>query len=143
MPIQYMIKCTATMKAGSGAFTEFVASCTEDPSRGAETTIQRIYPIKIITVLFPSAPTPDVTVKLYKEDVSGIIRPLVESLPASLLTKLVSVSGQLPYAFSRAGLPAVVLVNPMEKLRVVVTNQDAVGTSDVSVSFTLIAEKGI
>jgi len=143
MPIQYMIPCSATLPANAPAYTETVASCTEDPARGAETTIQRIYPIKIITVYFPTAPSPDVTVKLYKEDASGIIRPLVESLPASILTKLVTVSGQLPYAFSRAGQPAIVLVNPMEKLRVVVVNQSAVGTSAVSVSFTLIAEKGI
>jgi hypothetical protein len=143
MPIQYMIPCTATLTANASAFTEFVASCTEDPARGAETMIQRVYPIKIITVYFPSAPSPDVTVKLYKEDVTGIIRPLVESLPASILTKLVTVSGQLPYAFSKAGQPAIVLVNPMEKLIVKVVNQSAVGSSAVTVSFTLIAEKGI
>ena len=143
MPIQYMIQCTATLTANAPAFTEFTASCVEDPARGAETMIQRVYPIKIISVYFPTAPSPDVTVKLYKEDASGLVRPLVESLPASILTKLVSVSGQLPYAFSKSGQPAVVLVNPMEKLTVKVANLGAVGSSNVTVNFTLIAEKGM
>ena len=143
MPIQYMIQCSATLPANASAFTEITASCVEDPARGAESMIQRVYPIKIISVYFPTAPSPDVTVKLYKEDASGLVRPLVESLPASILTKLVSVSGQLPYAFSKSGQPAVVLVNPMEKLTVKVTNLSAVGSSNVTVNFTLIAEKGM
>jgi len=143
MPIQYMIPCTATLTANASAFTEFTAYCTEDPSRGAETMIQRVYPIKIITVLFQSAPTPDVLVRVYKEDASGIIRPLADSLPASLITRLVTVSGQLPYVFSRAGQPAMILVNAMEKLIVKVVNLANVGSSNVTVNFTIVAEKGI
>jgi len=143
MPIQYTIQCTATLTANASAFTEFTASCVEDPSRGAESMIQRVYPIRVITVYFPTAPTPDVVVRIYKEDASGLVRPVADSLPASMLAKLVTVSGQLPYAFSKAGQPAIILVNPMEKLIVKVANLSAVGSSNVQVSFTIVAEKGM
>jgi hypothetical protein len=142
MPIQYVIPCTATLTANASAFTEFTASCTEDASRGAETMIQRVYPIKIITVLFSTTPTPDVIVRIYKEDASGLIRPLSDSLPASLITRLISVSGQLPKVFHIFGEPAIILVNPMEKLIVRVAPLSNVGSSNVPVNFTLVAEKG-
>ena len=51
MPIQYVWTCTATIKANTPPYTEIGATCVEDPARGAENAIQRVYPIRIISIL--------------------------------------------------------------------------------------------
>jgi hypothetical protein len=142
MPIQYTIPCTATIKAGTPAYSEITANCVEDPVRGAESTILRVYPIKIITVLVPTAPSIDYVVRVKKESVDGIIRPLADSIPASLINKLVTVSGQLPAVFTRMGRPAIIYIAPMEKLSIHIVNLVAGGSADTTVSFSIVAEKG-
>jgi len=142
MPIPYTWTCTATIKAGQTAYSEISATCVEDPVRGGETVIQRVYPIKIITALVPSAPSIDYVVRVKKESVDGIIRPLADSIPASVINKLISVSGQLPAVFTRAGRPAIIYIAPMEKLLIYIVNLAAGGTADTPVSFSIVAEKG-
>jgi len=141
MPIPYTIVCSATIKAGTPAYSEIPVNCVEDPVRGAESVIQRVYPIKIITILVPTAPTTDYVVRVKKESIDGIIRPLADSIPASLINKLITVSGQLPAVFTRNGRPALVYVAPMEKLSIYIVNL-ASPSSDANISFHLIAEKG-
>jgi hypothetical protein len=141
MPIQYNILCTATIRANTQAFTEIPVACVEDPIRGAETQIQRNYPIKIITVLVPTAPRIDFVVRVKKESIDGIIRPLADSIPASLVNRLISVSGQLPAVFTRAGKPAIIYIAPMEKLSIFVVNLAPV-REDTPIEFTIVAEKG-
>jgi hypothetical protein len=141
MPIQYTWVCTATIKANTPAFSEIPAVCIEDPVRGAESALQRVYPIKIITVLVPSEPSVDYIVRVKKESVDGVIRPLADSIPASLISKLITVSGQLPSAFTRMGKPAIIYVAPMEKLSVFVVNLTS-ERADTTVTFHIIAEKG-
>jgi hypothetical protein len=142
MPIQYTIPCTATIRANTPAYSEIPVSCVEDPVRGAETVIQRVYPIKIITVLVPDAPPVDYVVRVKKESVDGIIRPLADSAPASILNKMITISGQPPVAFTRLGRPALVYVAPMERLSLYVVNLAPGRQSDVQVTFQLLAEKG-
>jgi len=142
MPIPYTLTCQATIKAGQPAYSEISASCVEDPVRGAETVIQRVYPIKIITVLVPSAPSIDYIVRIKKESVDGIIKPLADSIPASLINKLVTVSGQLPMVFTRNGRPAIIYVAPMEKLSIYIVNLASGESADTTVRFNVIAEKG-
>jgi hypothetical protein len=143
MPIQYNILCTATIKAGQPAFSEIPATCVEDPVRGAETQIQRNYPIKLITVLVPTAPRIDFVVRVKKESIDGIIRPVADSVPASLINRLITVSGQLPAVFTRAGKPAIIYIAPMEKLSIFIVNlAPGESSGDTPVSFTIVAEKG-
>jgi hypothetical protein len=144
MPIQYIWTCSATIKAGTKAYTETSVSCVEDPVRGAETSIQRVYPIVIDTVVVPSIPTaaPDFVVRVKKEGVDGIIRPLADSIPASILNKLLSTTGKVPDAFMEFGEPVSIYVAPMEKVYLFVVNLADAGTSDVTVSFNVVAEKG-
>jgi len=141
MPIPYTIVCTATIKANTPAYSEIPVNCVEDPVRGAESSIQRVYPIKIITVLASSAPSIDYVVRVKKESIDGIIRPLADSIPASLINRLVTVSGQLPAVFTKMGRPAIIYVAPMEKLSIYIVNL-ASPSSDTPVSFNIIAEKG-
>ena len=141
MPIPYTIVCTATIKANTPAYSEIPVACVEDPVRGAESVIQRVYPIKIVTVLVPSEPPIDYVVRIKKESVDGIIRPLADSIPASLISKLVTVSGQLPATFVRNGRPAIIYIAPMEKLSIYVVNL-ASSKEDVTVAFHVVAEKG-
>jgi hypothetical protein len=142
MTIQYTIQCTATIRANTPAYSEIPVACVEDPTRGAETVIQRIYPIKIITILVPSEPGVDYVVRVKKESIDGIIRPLADSIPARLISRLVTVSGQLPMVFTRYGRPAIIYVAPMEKLSIFVVNLEPARSSDVTVTFNIIAEKG-
>jgi hypothetical protein len=143
MPLQYTWVCQATIKAGAAEYTEFSATCVEDPLKGAEQVIQRNYRIQINTVMVPEAPAIDFVVRIKKEDASGIIMPKADSLPAKLLNKLLSVSGQIPNAFYRRGRPAVIQVLPMEKLYIFVVNLEPGGTADTTVKFQVIAEKGV
>jgi hypothetical protein len=142
MPIQYTWTCTATIKAAQPAFSEILASCVEDPADGARTIIQRVYPIKIITALVPADPAIDYVIRVKKESTDGIIRPLADSIPARLINKLISVSGQLPAVFTKAGRPAIIYVAPMEKIYIYIVNLAAGGSADTTVSFTIVAEKG-
>ena len=142
MPIPYTWTCTATIKAGQAAYSEILANCVEDPAEGAKSIIQRVYPIKLVTVLVPSAPSIDYVVRVKKESVDGIIRPLADSAPASLLNKLISVSGQPPAAFTKNGRPAIIYVAPMEKIYIYIVNLAAGGTADTPISFSIQAEKG-
>ena len=141
MPIQYTWICSATIPAGATTYSEIQASCVEDPVAGSEKVIQRIYPIQINTILVPTAPSIDYVVRIKKESRDGIIRPLADSLPASLINKLMSVSGQLPAVFTKFGKPAVIYIAPFEKVSVFVVNL-ASPTSATTVSFSIIAEKG-
>lgn len=145
MPIQYVWVCSASIPAGAKAYTKVSASCVEDPVRGAETAIQRVYPILIDTVLVPSIPSgaPDYVVRVEKEGVNGIIRPVADSVPASILNKLLSATGKVPDAFVQQGMPVSIYVAPMEKIYLsVVTLADYTGTSPLAVSFQVVAEKG-
>jgi len=141
MPIQYVIPCTATIRANTPAFTEITATCVEDPVRGAESVIQRVYPIKIITILVSGEPPVDYVVRVKKESVDGTIRQLADSIPASVLYRMITVSGQPPAAFTRLGRPALVRIAPMEKLSIFIVNL-ATTSADRTVSFQLLAEKG-
>jgi len=109
---------------------------------GAESIIQRVYPIKIITVLVPDAPPIDYVVRVKKESVDGIIRPLADSVSASILNKMITVSGQPPVAFTRNGRPAIIYIAPMEKLSLFVVNLRS-PDRDTTLSFQLLAEKGL
>ena len=145
MPIQYVWVCSAVLKAGAKAYTKVPVSCVEDPVRGAETAIQRVYPIMIDTVVVPSIPSgaPDYIVRVEKEGVDGIIRPLADSVPASILNKLLSATGKVPDAFMEYGEPVSIYVAPMEKVYLfVVTLADYTGTTDVTYTFQVVAEKG-
>ena len=142
MTIPYTWTCTATIKAGAPAYSEILASCVEDPAQGAQSIIQRVYPIDINTILVPSQPSVDYVVRIKKEGVDGVIRPLADSIPASLINKLMSVSGQLPMVFYQDGEPAVIYIAPMEKIYVYVVNLAPGGSADTTVSFQIIAEKG-
>jgi hypothetical protein len=81
-------------------------------------------------------------VRVKKESVDGIIKPLADSVPASLINKLMTVSGQLPMVFTRMGRPAIIYVAPMEKLSIFIVNLAAGGSADTTVSFSIVAEKG-
>jgi hypothetical protein len=142
MPIPYTWTCTATIKANTPAYSEILATCIEDPAQGAQSIIQRVYPIDINTVLVPSAPSIDYVVRIKKEGVDGVIRPLADSIPASLINKLMAVSGQLPSVFYQDGEPATIYIAPMEKIYIYIVNLSAGGTSDTTVSFQVVAEKG-
>jgi hypothetical protein len=141
MSISYTWTCTAAIRANTPAFAEIPVSCIEDPIRGAEPVIQRIYPIKIITILVPGEPPIDYVIRVKKESVDGIIRPLADSIPASLINKLITVSGQLPAVFTKNGRPAIIYIAPMERVSIYVVNL-APATADRTVSFNVIAEKG-
>jgi hypothetical protein len=143
MPLQYTWVCEATIPAGKGAYSEIDATCIEDPKKGAETVIQRNYRIQINTVMVPEAPAIDFVVRIKKEDASGIITPKADSLPAKLLNKLLSVSGQIPQAFYRRGRPAVIQVLPMEKVYIQIVNLEPGGTANTTVKFQILAEKGV
>jgi len=144
MPIQYVWVCSAVLKAGTKAYTETPVSCVEDPVRGAETAIQRVYPIVIDTVVVPSIPSgaPDYIVRVKKEGIDGIIRPLADSVPASILNRLLSATGKVPDAFMQLGEPVSIYVAPMEKVYLFLVNLADAGTSDVTISFQVVAEKG-
>jgi hypothetical protein len=144
MPIQYVWTCSAVLKRDTKAYTEVPVSCVEDPVRGAESAIQRIYPIIIDTIVIPSIPTgaPDYVVRVKKEGVNGIIRPLADSVPASILNRLLSTTGKVPDAFMEFGKPVSIYVAPMEKVYLFLVNLSDAGTSDVTISFQVIAEKG-
>jgi hypothetical protein len=141
MPIQYTWTCKADIPANTKAYTEVAVSCVEDPVRGSESVIQRIYPILIDTILVTTAPTVDYVVTIKKESVDGTIRPVATSIPASVLKELISVSGQLPFAFTDRGRPAVIYVAPMEKLSLFVIPLADVATA-TTVNFVVVAEKG-
>jgi hypothetical protein len=142
VPIPYSIKCTAVIKAGKEAFSEIPANCIEDPTRGAEAVIQRVYPIKVISVLVPSAPTIDYIVRFKKEGRDGVIRPLADTPPASQINKMITVSGAPPQVFSVRGKPAILYYASMEKLSVFIVNLATGGASDTTVEFIVLAEKG-
>jgi hypothetical protein len=142
MPIQYVWNCSVTLKANTPAYSEIPAQCIEDPSRGAESAIQRVYPIRIITILVPSEPEVDYVIRVKKEGLDGLIRQLSDSIPASQINKLMSVSGQLPAVFYYEGEPAIIEFDPMEKIYINVVNL-AQTSKDVTVSFTVVAEKGV
>ena len=142
MPIPYTFKCTAIIKAGKEAFSEIPATCVEDPAHGGETVIQRVYPIKIISVLVPSAPSIDYVIRFKKEGRDGVIRPLADTPPASQINKMITVSGAPPQVFSVRGKPALLYYAPMEKLSVFIVNLASGGASDVTVEFIVSAEKG-
>jgi hypothetical protein len=141
MPIQYTWTCKADIPANTKAYTEVAVSCVEDPVRGSESVIQRVYPIVIDTVLVPADPTVDFVVRVKKESVDGMVRPVADSIPAKVLYRLITVSGQLPFAFTDRGRPAVIYVAPMEKLSLFVLPLEDVATA-TTVNFAVIAEKG-
>lgn len=143
MPIPYTWICSATIPANTAAYSEIAATCVEDPARGSENAIQRLYKILINTVI-PSDTTIsiDYVVRIKKEGADGVVRPVADSIPATILKSLVSVSGQLPSAFMVGGERASILVRPMEKVSVWVVNLAASGASETTVNFRIIAEKG-
>jgi hypothetical protein len=67
---------------------------------------------------------------------------VADSLPATVIKSLISVSGQLPAAFVVGGEKASILVRPMEKVSVWIVNLAAGGSSATTVNFRIIAEKG-
>jgi hypothetical protein len=140
MPIPYTWSCTALIKAGTPLYTEVNATCIEDPARGAESSIQRVYPILINSVLVSDVPI-DFVVRIKKEGIDGIIRPLADSIPASMISRLISVSGQLPSVFYVEGEPASIYIDSMEKVYINVVNL-ATPDRDTTVRFQIVAEKG-
>jgi hypothetical protein len=84
----------------------------------------------------------DYVVRVKKESVDGIIKPLADSIPASVINRLITVSGQLPAVFTRLGRPALIYIAPMEKVSIYVVNLAPGEAADRTVSFNIVAEKG-
>jgi len=140
--VQYNWICTASLPANLALYSEVDADCVEDPGRGSEKVIQRVYPIFINTIVIPDTVTVDYVVRVYKEDVSGIRRPVVDSLNAKTIRALMSVSGQVPRAFYSRGQPASIYVAPMERVSLRVMNIETPSAA-TTVRFLVVADKGV